>query len=204
MVNIIKQKCVPAVIASLLKGTFGACIVVAQYKMVNKVISLALPLAMLDSLRCITTLSFWRSQEVSGRNRYPIFTTVFYLILGSIILSILFPVKLLLSGVPLMKWGGEFLWLLEILLVSWVVALVMAWVYCKLRYSSMHRFIGALLFGVFSPLVILMSTTVFGYIFSGIVPSGIDTKEGQRNIMFLYTAFFLFTSGLYISVYERT
>ncbi|MBX2859022.1 MAG: hypothetical protein KTR17_10195 [Cellvibrionaceae bacterium] len=133
-----------------------------------------------------------------------IMITGIYLLIWTAIVSIVWPIKLVVAGVQLSQWEGEFQLLFEILFLGWTTSLSLAILFRMIRYSSTGRLVGSIAFGVATPLVYFIFITSSGLIFEGRIVTYVAQIVTQRDMAIVYSVFFLIGTALYQIIYGHT
>ena len=133
-----------------------------------------------------------------------IMITGIYLLIWTAIVSVIWPLKLIFEGVQLVHWGAEFQLLFEILFLGWTTSLSLSVLFRMIRYSSTRRHVGSIAFGAATPLVYFMFVTISGFIFEGRVVEYTSQVIAEKNVFFMYFAFFAVGTVLYMLIYDHT
>ena len=112
-------------------------------------------------------------------------------------LAALAPAALLIKGVPLDAWPGAYIKFLIFIIPMGFAACVMALLYGRLVHSSISLPVCTLLFGVAMPLVFIGSLSLSVLLWHGSFLKGLDTPQGQKNVLFLFLLFGFLGSAIY-------
>jgi len=130
--------------------------------------------------------------------------TGIYLLIWTVIVAVLWPLKLLIEGVSLANWYQEFRFLFEIIFLGWSTLLSLTILFRLIRYSSAKRFAGSIVFGVATSVALFVFITLSDQVFDGRFLDLITRVSAENSVLYVYISFFVLGLVSYFSLYKHT